>query len=144
MSQLKAILTFDDSWDDEAVRNAFADNDQFPGVTVLKLEVFRMECKVCGGLAVNRFNIDFDLVPVCEQCANAITMQQVEWLVGRDVCEKHDSKEAETQPITKGKTPAAPTPGGEIGRVCGSCGRRSSGTCLPDKCDSGYSGWIPV
>jgi hypothetical protein len=46
MSGLKAVLTFDDSWDDEAVRNAFADNDQFPGVTVA--EVTSAACSGCA------------------------------------------------------------------------------------------------
>jgi hypothetical protein len=46
MSNLKAILTFDESWDDEAIRNAFADNDQFPGVIVS--EVTSAECGGCA------------------------------------------------------------------------------------------------
>lgn len=46
MSSLKAVLTFDDSWDDEAVRNAFADNENFPGVTVS--EITSTECSGCA------------------------------------------------------------------------------------------------
>ena len=38
------------------------------------------KCKVCSKITLNGFNIDFKLVPICEDCANAITIQQVKWL----------------------------------------------------------------
>ena len=46
MSRLKAILTYDDSWDEEAIRNAFEDNDQFPGI--VSVEVSSTECGGCA------------------------------------------------------------------------------------------------
>lgn len=38
-------------------------------------------CKVCGNPAEAYFNISFKAVPICEGCANQITMQQVKDLI---------------------------------------------------------------
>lgn len=46
MSRLRAVITFDDSWDDEAVRNAFVDNDQFIGV--VSVEISSAGCGECA------------------------------------------------------------------------------------------------
>ena len=40
-----------------------------------------MKCKVCRSDTENVFNIAFKKEPICEGCAIAITMQQVEWMV---------------------------------------------------------------
>ena len=40
---MQALVTFDDSWDEEAIVNAFMDNDQLPGVLVVKV------VPSCGG-----------------------------------------------------------------------------------------------
>lgn len=39
------------------------------------------ECKLCGKVTENIFNIGFKGVPVCEGCANSIMLQQATWLV---------------------------------------------------------------
>lgn len=39
------------------------------------------KCVICGKKSEYFFNIDFNMVPICNQCANAITQQQVEWLI---------------------------------------------------------------
>lgn len=36
-------------------------------------------CKICGYPTGIRFNIDFVPVPVCEECAATIFMQQAQW-----------------------------------------------------------------
>jgi hypothetical protein len=46
MSRLKAILTYDDSWDEESIRNAFEDNDQFSGI--VSVEISSTECGGCA------------------------------------------------------------------------------------------------
>lgn len=48
------------------------------------------------------------------------------------------------QPLIQVKTPAAPTPEGEIKRDCLTCRRKRYGTCDPVFCDAGFSGWIPA
>ena len=39
------------------------------------------KCLVCGELTPNRFNINFDARPICEDCANKIFLQQAQWFV---------------------------------------------------------------
>lgn len=36
---------------------------------------------VCGESTPNRFNINFDARPICEDCANKIFLQQAQWFV---------------------------------------------------------------
>lgn len=36
---------------------------------------------VCGEPTSNRFNINFDARPICEDCANKIFLQQAHWFV---------------------------------------------------------------
>jgi len=74
MSSLKAVLTFDDSWDDEAVRNAFADNDQFPGVTLA--EVTSTECGVCA--RQNKGSAEQQTDNKARQCATQICPNAIE------------------------------------------------------------------
>jgi hypothetical protein len=38
------------------------------------------KCKLCDAYTKNEFNIKFKLVPICEDCANAILLQQAEYL----------------------------------------------------------------
>jgi len=38
-------------------------------------------CVVCGSLTKTVFNIQLMAIPVCETCANTITLQQVQHLV---------------------------------------------------------------
>lgn len=49
--------------------------EQLPLVTVMKSK----KCKVCGSLTNSIFNIDFKAVPVCEECARRIFLQQAQW-----------------------------------------------------------------
>lgn len=43
---MKVKVTFDDSWDEESIINAFVDNDQFPGViSVLVVPSHCVKCK---------------------------------------------------------------------------------------------------
>jgi hypothetical protein len=42
---VKAEVTFDDSWDEDAIINAFMDNDQFPGV--VSVQVIQSHCGKC-------------------------------------------------------------------------------------------------
>lgn len=37
------------------------------------------KCKLCDEITGNVFNIDFEAVPICEDCATAIFMQQAQW-----------------------------------------------------------------
>jgi hypothetical protein len=37
-------------------------------------------CRVCKTPTETGFNINFDLVPICERCAMSITLQQVQWM----------------------------------------------------------------
>lgn len=36
-------------------------------------------CKVCSEKTATRFNINFKAVPICEQCARSIFIQQAVW-----------------------------------------------------------------
>lgn len=38
-------------------------------------------CRLCGEKTQSGFNINFKLVPVCESCADSITLQQVQYYV---------------------------------------------------------------
>ena len=38
------------------------------------------QCKICNNITNVVFNIKFKAVPICEDCACAITKQQVIWL----------------------------------------------------------------
>ncbi len=40
-----------------------------------------MKCKVCNAKTKNSFNINLKQVSICEDCANMIMMQQINWLV---------------------------------------------------------------
>ena len=37
------------------------------------------KCKVCGDKTEVVFNIDFKALPICEECATAIFLQQAKW-----------------------------------------------------------------
>lgn len=39
------------------------------------------KCKVCGERTRIAFNINLSATTICEDCANAITIQQVKWLM---------------------------------------------------------------
>ena len=40
-------------------------------------------CKVCDqSVSCAMFNIEFKPVPICESCANSITLQQIQDLIG--------------------------------------------------------------
>ena len=39
------------------------------------------KCRICKTPTEIGFNIDFDLVPICEGCAAAIFLQQANWYV---------------------------------------------------------------
>lgn len=41
-------------------------------------------CKICGGGTVNKFNINLQMVAICEKCANAITKQQIDYLTTQE------------------------------------------------------------
>jgi hypothetical protein len=43
---MKAEVIFDDSWDEDAIVSAFIDNDQFPGVTSVR--VVPSHCGKCA------------------------------------------------------------------------------------------------
>lgn len=60
---IKAVITFDDSWDEEGVRNAFEDNDQYAGIVSVEIRSGGcgncdskdkpiMPCPECGSVAV--------------------------------------------------------------------------------------------
>ena len=40
-----------------------------------------MKCEICGEKTETVFNINFKAIPICENCANQITLQQVPVLV---------------------------------------------------------------
>lgn len=42
------------------------------------------KCKVCAKQTPVVFNINFKAVPVCESCANQITLQQVQNLTSKN------------------------------------------------------------
>lgn len=37
-------------------------------------------CKLCGEETPNVFNIAFEAIPICEDCAMCITLQQINWI----------------------------------------------------------------
>lgn len=39
------------------------------------------KCKVCGDKTNNVFNINFKAIPICENCATTIFLQQANWYV---------------------------------------------------------------
>lgn len=48
-----------------------------------KSELNALVCVVCGAKTQNVFNISFKAKPICESCANTITIQQVtRWCMG--------------------------------------------------------------
>jgi len=42
------------------------------------------KCKICGNKTEVVFNIDFNAVPICEDCATAIFIQQAKWYAEQD------------------------------------------------------------
>ena len=63
-------------------------------------------CKVCGKVrAESYFNIGFKQVYICEWCANSITMQQVQWMIG--VIGSHKTSELAERPanVTQQRQP---------------------------------------
>lgn len=44
-----------------------------------------LDCRICGHPTKCGFNLDFKLVPICELCANAITGQQIDYLLKREI-----------------------------------------------------------
>ena len=36
-------------------------------------------CKLCGNETNSGFNINFELIPICEKCAITIFLQQANW-----------------------------------------------------------------
>ena len=38
-------------------------------------------CMICNYSTKNRFNMNSNAIPICEKCANAITLQQVTGLI---------------------------------------------------------------
>lgn len=38
-------------------------------------------CKICNTMTPNLFNINFKPVPICEDCADLITIQQIEYVI---------------------------------------------------------------
>ncbi len=41
----------------------------------------KQPCKVCGEQTIYIMNIKLKAVPICDDCAATITMQQVDWWV---------------------------------------------------------------
>ena len=39
------------------------------------------KCKICKAPTESSFNLNFDLVPICEWCASKIFLQQAQWYV---------------------------------------------------------------
>jgi DNA-directed RNA polymerase subunit RPC12/RpoP len=39
------------------------------------------KCKICKAPTEASFNLNFDLVPICEYCASKIFLQQAQWYV---------------------------------------------------------------
>jgi len=39
------------------------------------------KCKLCSEKTSNGFNIKFKLIPICEECAKSIFIQQANWYV---------------------------------------------------------------
>ena len=47
------------------------------------------KCKVCGRDTLMIVNINLKAVPLCNSCANRITMQHIKWLVDNQECDKN-------------------------------------------------------
>jgi hypothetical protein len=48
-------------------------------------------CKICDKWVSTFFNVNFHRVPICEDCATAITIQQIKWWAKRNGCKvPHD------------------------------------------------------
>lgn len=43
------------------------------------------KCKVCGTKTKTIFNIDLKSVPICEQCATSIFIQQAAWYTKQEI-----------------------------------------------------------
>lgn len=39
-----------------------------------------LTCKICGDKTKVGFNINLELVPICQNCATAIFLQEAKWL----------------------------------------------------------------
>jgi hypothetical protein len=50
------------------------------------------KCKLCKKKTENYFNINFELVSVCEDCASTIFLQQANWYV-KDEGNNHNQNE---------------------------------------------------
>ena len=72
MGGFKAVLTFDDSWDADSVRNTLADYDHVPGVTVSALSECNEVARQNKGSAEQQTdNSESDAITeVCKRCAN--------------------------------------------------------------------------
>jgi len=47
-------------------------------------EIDGRKCKVCSDKTKNIFNIKFKPMPICEQCAKSIFIQQAAWYIDND------------------------------------------------------------
>jgi len=68
---MQALVTFDDSWDEEAIRNAFTDNENIAGVRTV--EIVQSHCGKCArqdtkelGTTGNKQSAPL----VCDGCGN--------------------------------------------------------------------------
>ena len=43
-----------------------------------------LECKLCDNKTSALFNIGFKQVPICDECADTVVIQQVQYLVNRN------------------------------------------------------------
>ena len=57
----------------------------------------RDKCKVCGDETDVKFNIDFKAVPICEDCATAIFIQQANWYTKTIIKKDDDSLSKKTK-----------------------------------------------
>jgi hypothetical protein len=47
-----------------------------------KKDDIKNSCKLCKRLTENRFEINSEMIPICESCCNLVFIQQATWLVG--------------------------------------------------------------
>lgn len=42
------------------------------------------KCKICSNITRYVMNIKLEAIPICDECANAIMLQQAKWLIDQN------------------------------------------------------------
>lgn len=49
-------------------------------------------CRICGDRTTSAFNIKFKAIPICDECGDAITLQNMMFYINRERKERSKTK----------------------------------------------------